>query len=35
VASHEEFFPVNLELHFESRPNKSRSCKERNFNINL
>jgi len=35
VTSHEEFFPVDLELPFESRSNKSRRCKERKFSINL
>jgi len=35
IASHEEFFPVDLELPFESRPENSRRCKERNISINL
>jgi hypothetical protein len=34
VASNEEFFPVDLELPFESRK-KSRRHKERNISINL
>jgi hypothetical protein len=35
VASHEELFPVVLELPLENRPNKSRRCKGRNISFNL
>jgi hypothetical protein len=35
VASHEEFFPMELELPLESRSKKSRRWKERNISFNL